>query len=84
MSNDSMFMNDKLVRKWSWPLLRCYSSICPEGLRNITKTSIDSRSLVRSLNSAPRDYEASVQTVRKEGPSFGNHCNLLYSCSVLM
>jgi hypothetical protein len=46
-------------------ILRCYTSICLEGLRKITKKlSQDSRSPVRDLNPGPRKYEAEVLTIR--------------------
>jgi hypothetical protein len=48
-------------RKRSWPNLRNYPRICPEGLRITTKNlSQDSRSLGRDLNLGPPEYETGL------------------------
>jgi hypothetical protein len=50
-------------RKRPWPNLRYYSSICLEGLRNITKNFIQDTGFPgQNLNPVPPEYEAGVLT----------------------
>jgi hypothetical protein len=50
-------------RKLSWPNVRHYTSICPEGLRKTTKKlSQDSWSLGQELNPELPEYDAGVLT----------------------
>jgi hypothetical protein len=53
-------------RKRSWPNLRYYPGICPEGLRKRMKNlSHYSRSAGRDLNMVRTEYEAGVLTTQQ-------------------